>query len=211
MRLIALAGALALALPPLANPEPVRGLTDAPQLARVYDTIFDAKFDEVAGELDKACPPAPREVCRVLDAVALWWQIQLNPLDLALDREFEQRINYAVAGAETWTTREPQRAEAWFYLGGAYGARVQWRVLRGERLAAARDGKRIKDALDRALALDPEMHDAWFGIGLYHYYADVAPAAAKVLRWLLFLPGGDRVKGLEEMLRARDQGALRAE
>ena len=28
---------------------------------------------------------------------------------------------------------EPTRAEAWFYLGGAYGARVQWRVLRGER------------------------------------------------------------------------------
>ena len=212
MRLIALAGALAVALPAVPNavpnPEPLRGLTGAPQLARVYDTILDARFDDVARELDKACPPAPREVCRVLDAVALWWQIQLNPLDLSLDQEFQQRINYAVASAETWTTREPLRAEAWFYLGGAYGARVQWRVLRGERLAAARDGKRIKDVLEKALALDPDMHDAWFGIGLYHYYADVAPAAAKVLRWLLFLPGGDRVKGLQEMLRARDQGAL---
>jgi tetratricopeptide (TPR) repeat protein len=192
----------------VARAAPVRGLTAAAQLARVYDTIFDAQFDQVPRELEKACPPAPREVCRVLDAVALWWQIQLDPLDLSLDKEFLQRINYAVASAETWTTREPQRAEAWFYLGGAYGARVQWRVLRHERLAAARDGKRIKDALEKALALDPAMHDAWFGIGLYHYYADVAPAAAKVLRWLLFLPGGDRVKGLQEMLRARDEGAL---
>ena len=104
--------------------------------------------------------------------------------------------------------REPQRAEAWFYLAGSYAPLVQWRVLRGERLAAARDGKKIKDALERALQLDPTLNDAYFGIGLYHYYADVAPAAAKILRWLLFLPGGDRVQGMREMLRAREHGEL---
>ena len=53
---------------------------------------------------------------------------------------------------------------------------------RVERLAAARDGKRIKEALEQALALDPAMHDAEFGIGMYRYYADVAPAAFKFLR-----------------------------
>jgi tetratricopeptide (TPR) repeat protein len=81
-------------------------------------------------------------------------------------------------------------------------------VLRGERLAAARDGKRIKEALERALELDPSLQDAYFGIGLYHYYAGVAPAALKMLRWLLLLPGGDRMMGLEEMLRAREAGQL---
>ena len=48
-----------------------------------------------------------------------------------------------------------------------------------ERLAAARDGKRIKEALERALALDPDLDDAYFGIGMYRYYADVAPTAAQ--------------------------------
>ena len=205
MRLVAIAVAV---LAGAAQGVPLRGLTGAGQLARVYDTIFDARFEQVAEELRKACPPAPDEVCRVLEAVSLWWQIQLDPNNLSLDPVFHEAVDTAIEDAEAWAAREPQRAEAWFYLGGAYGARVQWRVLRGERLAAARDGKRIKDALERALAIDPEMHDAWFGIGLYHYYADVAPSAAKVLRWLLFLPGGDRVKGLEEMLRARDEGTL---
>lgn len=208
MRLCAVGLALLFVAQPGTRTEATPGLTGVQQLTRAYDAIFDAKFDQVRLELDQACPPAPQEVCRVLDAVALWWQIQLDPFDMSRDAAFQKSVNYAVASAETWTTREPQRAEAWFYLGGAYGARVQWRVLRGDRLAAARDGKRIKDALEKALALDPEMHDAWFGIGLYHYYADVAPAAAKVLRWLLFLPGGDRVKGLQEMLRARNEGAL---
>jgi tetratricopeptide (TPR) repeat protein len=85
---------------------------------------------------------------------------------------------------------------------------VQWRILRGERIAAAREGKKIKDALERSLQLDPTLEDAHFGIGLYHYYADVVPAAAKILRWLLALPGGDRVKGLQEMLQARQLGVL---
>ena len=85
---------------------------------------------------------------------------------------------------------------------------MQWRVLRGERVAAARDGKKIKDALERALQIDPTLSDAYFGIGLYHYYAAVAPAYAKVLRWLLFLPGGDREKGLAEMLDARERGEI---
>jgi tetratricopeptide (TPR) repeat protein len=188
--------------------QPVRGLTAAPQLARAYDAIVDARFESVPERLKEACPPAAPPVCTLLEAVSLWWQIQLDPMSRARDPEFETKVEAAIAGAEAWTTQDPSRAEAWFYLGGAYGARAQWHVLRQERLAAARDGKHIKDALERALALDPDLHDAWFGIGLYHYYADVAPTAAKVLRWLLFLPGGDRVKGLQEMLRARNEGAL---
>lgn len=196
------------AAPPPQRAPPQRGFTAAPRILKVYDAIFDARFADVPAALKDACPPAPQEACQVLDAVSIWWQIQIDPMNTRLDATFQTRVNAAVAAAEAWTTREPQRAEAWFYRGGAYGARVQWRVLRGERLAAARDGKRIKDALEKALELDPDMHDAWFGIGLYHYYADVAPAAAKLLRWLLLLPGGDRVEGMREMLRARNDGAL---
>jgi tetratricopeptide (TPR) repeat protein len=184
------------------------GITAAPQLARVYNAIFDARFDDVPALIEQTCPPAPFEACRLLEAVALWWRIQLDPHETSRDRLFHTRVEAAIAAAEAWTAREPERAEAWFYLGGAYGARVQWRVLRGQRIAAARDGKRIKTALERALVLDPQMDDAYFGIGLYHYYADVAPAAAKMLRWLLALPGGDRTQGLAEMLRAREHGAL---
>ena len=82
-------------------------------------------------------------------------------------RQFSAAVERAIRTTEAWTEREPQSAEAWFYLGGAYAARVQWRVLRDEKLAAARDGKRIKQALERAIALDPDLDDAYFGLGLY--------------------------------------------
>jgi len=177
-------------------------------LVRAYEFILDSRFDQVDSELRRACGPAPPEACNVLDATALWWRIQLDPENHGLDAAFSASVERAIRTAEAWTDRAPQDAEAWFYLGGAYGARVQWRVLRGEKVAAARDGKQIKEAMERAIELEPGLDDAYFGLGMYKYYADVAPAAARFLRFLLLLPGGDRKEGLREMLRARSRGRL---
>ncbi len=185
-----------------------RGFSESARLAAAYDTILGARFSAARGHMERACPPAPVEACQALEAATIWWEIQLDPNSRALDARLEQAAATAIERARRWTIREPNRAEAWFYLAGAHAPLVQWRVLRGHRLAAARDGKKIKEALDRAVTLDPTMHDAYFGIGLYHYYADIAPAALKALRWLLLLPGGDRERGLREILRARSRGAL---
>jgi tetratricopeptide (TPR) repeat protein len=177
-------------------------------LARAYDFILEARFDQVDAELRRACGPAPVEACDVLSATALWWRILLDPESRALDAEFTATADRAIRLTEAWVERAPTSAEAWFYLGGAYAVRVQWRVLRDEKMSAARDGKRILEALEEAVRLEPGLHDAYFAMGMYKYYADVAPAAAKFLRFLLLLPGGDRDEGLAEMLRARNKGRL---
>ncbi len=187
---------------------PIRGLTAAAALARVYDSILDADFETASRLLASTCPAAPPEACATLDALAFWWRITIDPKNPNLDASFAGAVEKAVAAAEGWTGREPERAEAWFYLGAAYGARVQWRVLRGQRLSAARDGRQIKAALERALAIDPALHDAQFGLGMYRYYADVAPAVIRWLRWLFLLPGGNREEGLRLMMAARDRGQL---
>jgi tetratricopeptide (TPR) repeat protein len=184
------------------------GLTEGPRLSAIYDTILQARFDDARAQLGRACPPAPAPACDALREAVVWWEIEQNPWDRQLAPRMEASAATALASATSWTEREPMRGEAWFYLAAAYGPLTQWRVLRGQRLTAARDGKRIKDALERAVALDSRLQDGWFGIGLYHYYADVAPAALKFLRFLLLLPGGDRAQGLQEMLRARDHGEL---
>jgi len=184
------------------------GIHGVEGLIRAYDVILDARFDQVDAELKRACGAAPEEACDVLAATALWWQILLDPENRSLDDEFADAVDHAIETSAAWTERAPEDPEAWFYQGAAYAARVQWRVLRNEKLAAARDGKRIKDAMEHAIALDPGLEDAHFGVGMYKYYADVAPTAAKILRFLFLLPGGDRKAGLAEMLRARTHGRL---
>jgi hypothetical protein len=184
------------------------GLTAAPEVARAYDLILNADFSGLDSALPETCPPAPHVACLGLEALSQWWQIQLDPDNRQLDAGFLPKVNTAIAEAERMTRNEPDRAEAWFYLGAAYGVRAQYRVHRVERLAAARDGKRIKESLDRALRLDPEMHDAEFGIGMYRYYAGVAPAFFRFLRFLMLLPGGDREDGLRQLERAAAHGQL---
>jgi hypothetical protein len=184
------------------------GITAAPQVARAYDLILDANFDELAKALPQVCPPAPMVACHGLKALGLWWQIQLDLENRSLDAAFTSAVNTAIAEAERFAAAEPARAEAWFYVGAAYGVRSQFRVYRRDRLAAARDGKRIKEALEKALAIDPNMHDAEFGIGMYRYYAGVAPAIFKFVRFLLLLPGGDRAGGLAQLERASEKGLL---
>ena len=184
------------------------GITAAPVVARAYDLILNADFDGLTKALPQTCPPAPQVACLGLEALSLWWQIQLDPESKALDAPFLSKVNAAIAEAERMTAATPDGAEAWFYLGAAYGVRAQFRVHRVDRLAAARDGKRIKETLERALAIDPAMHDADFGIGMYRYYADIAPAIFRFLRFLLLLPGGDREEGLRQLERAATQGVL---
>jgi tetratricopeptide (TPR) repeat protein len=203
----ALAAAVGLAVASLQG-APVRGLTQGPALARAYDLLYDAAWVDAEAELTRACVSAPPVACEVIRTAGLWWRIALDIDNRSLDGQFLTWVNTAAAHGEQWVAREPERAEAWFYLGAAYGARVNYHAQRAEYFAAARDGKRIKVSLEKALALDPTLHDANFGIGLYEYYADIAPAVLKLVRWLLALPGGDRVRGLERMVKARDQGTL---
>jgi hypothetical protein len=197
-----------LTLPLLSGRPAAAALTEGAQLAAIYDTILAAQFDRVDAQLRAACPAAPTEACRTLALVSSWWQININPENHELDKPFNDAAASVTAANDAWTKREPRRAEAWFYVAGAYAPIVQWRILRGQKLAAAREGGKIKSALERALKLDPTLTDAYFGLGLYHYYAAVAPAYAKFLRVFLLLPGGNREQGLHEMLTARDGGQL---
>src|SRR5713101_8078072 len=164
-------------------PPAYAALSEGARLAAIYDTILQARFERASQQLAQACPPAPSDACKSLGVVALWWQIVLDPNNRLLDDRFERAATEATASAAAWTRREPRRAEAWFYLAGSRAPLVQWRVLRGDRRAAARNGSRIKSALERTLELDPTIADAHFGIGLYEYYADVVSAAAKLVRW----------------------------
>lgn len=193
----------------LVTATPARGeLTHAAELASIYDDILAGRFDVAGTRLAAACPPAPAEACQALRVVGLWWRIALDPLTRDLDAQMERDAEAAIEAARAWTRREPDRAESWFYHAAAHAPLVQWRLLRGQRLTAVREASRAKASLERALDLDPALHDAQFGIGLYRYYAGIAPTAFRMLRWLLWLPGGDREDGLRRMEEARSRGQL---
>jgi len=142
-------------------------LTESSPLAGLYDLILAARFEAARARMREVCPPAPREACQALGVAARWWEIQQNPNDRRLDTQLEREAEAAIAASEQWTSCEPAQGEAWFYLAGSYAPLVQARVFRGQRLSAARDGKKIKTSLERALSLDPTLTEPSRLAGLY--------------------------------------------
>jgi tetratricopeptide (TPR) repeat protein len=85
-------------------------------------------------------------------------------------------------------------------------------ALRDERLASARAGVKARTHLLRCLQLDPQMADAYTGLGLYDYYADTLSPMARLLRFLMRIPGGSKQEGIRQLQIAIDKGdVLRVE
>ena len=127
----------------------------------------------------------------------------------ALEAEFDERADALLRRAGARLERNPQDGEALFYLAQTHGLRAGYRFQRQKDFfGAVRDATKSKHYSEAYVQLDPGRADAYLGLGLYNYYADIAPAFLKLLRVLLFIPGGDRTLGLEQLERAAREGEL---
>jgi tetratricopeptide (TPR) repeat protein len=127
----------------------------------------------------------------------------------ALEAEFEKRMEPFLADAETRHTRSETDDEALFYLANGHWLRAMYRLNHNKGVwGAARDGVRSKRLTEAYLKRHPEHGDAYFALGTYNYYVEIAPAFIRVIRLFLFLPAGDRPEGLKQIERAHTQGSL---
>jgi tetratricopeptide (TPR) repeat protein len=67
---------------------------------------------------------------------------------------------------------------------------------------------RAREHLLHAVAMNPDLADADFGLGLYNYYIDTLSAAARVLRFFMGIPGGSKREGIRQLQHAIDEGVL---
>jgi len=190
---------------------------------RGMDKLMDGDFDaatEIFRQIQESDPESP--LGYLLEADADWWKIYLTEGNLIdpdvfealseattpYDPDFERLDELAIRKAEMRIRARQDEARSYLYEGLAYGLRAQLEALRDHALATARAGKKLRNLSLAALKLDPSLEDAWFGVGLYNYFEDTLPAYVKLLRFLILLPGGDRVVGLRQMQQAMEKGQL---
>jgi tetratricopeptide (TPR) repeat protein len=201
------AGAAKLTLPP-----------DAPAiLEQVYS--FDlAGAVEAAKRMEAESTDHP--LGYLLEAEALWWRIWCTSADfkygltdarhrpkLEADKHYFRLAGEALSLAEARIKRH-ETAEMHFYAGMADAAAARLYALRAENRSAARAGVRCREHLLRAKTLDPDLADADFGLGLYNYYVDTLSALARVLRFLMGIPGGSKQEGVHLLEQAIAEGVL---
>jgi tetratricopeptide (TPR) repeat protein len=190
---------------------------------RGMNKLMDGDFDaatEIFRQIQKSDPESP--LGYLLEADANWWKIYLTEANLIdpdvfealseattpYDVDFRRLDELAVHKAETRLHAHQDEARSYFYEGMAYGLRARLEALRDRALGTARAGKKLRNLSLAALKLDPNLNDAWFGVGLYNYFVDTLPIYVKMLRFLILLPGGDRHVGLRQIQQAMEKGQL---
>ncbi len=158
----------------------------------------------------------------LLQADALWWKIYYTTADLIdpdvfdvvysrqtpYDSEFQTLIQTTIHKAKSRIDQREDVARSYLYEGMAYALQGRLDGLRAKDLATARDGKKMRSFLQTAIGLDPQLTDAYAGLGLYNYFVDTLPGIVKVLRFLIGLPGGNRELGIQQITIAAARGEL---
>ncbi len=192
---------LLLTVPAAADPDDDRRAA----LELVYQGHLDTALERLRAAAD-ARPEDP--MAAYVLALALCWKVEQRPETEELDRVLQATAADAVTRADAVLERKPEDVRALFARGGAHGALSRYHLFRLHRSDAARAAVKMREDLTRVRELDPEHHDALFGLGLYDYYADVLPRAAKLIRFLARIPGGDRRRGLASIEDAGNRSTL---
>ena len=196
---------------PSANPETLAALE------KIYSGDLDGARED-AVRLEKDRPEDP--LGYLLEADAMWWKIWCMSAEfkygmtfprhrakLAADRHYLELAAKVSALAEAQIAAH-ETPEMQFYagMGDALAARLYG--LRGEGRNTARAGVRAREHLLRAAALDPQLADTDFGLGLYNYYIDTLSSTARILRFFMGIPGGSKRDGIRQLQHAMDEGVL---
>src|SRR5713101_989815 len=208
-------------LPPLSVSARVSKFSLPSETPAILDKIYSFDLDgatEGAQHMQQEQPDHPLGF--LLEAEAMWWRTWCTSTDfkfgmtdarrrpkLESDRRYIELSTKALSLAEAHV-KQSESAEMQFYAGMADATTARLYGLRAENRNAARSGVRAREHLLRAKALDADLADADFGLGLYNYYVDTLSAIAKILRFFMGLPGGSKQDGVRLLEHAIAQGVL---
>ena len=177
-------------------------------LRRAGRHLFNVEFDQAKALFDQAETLRPDDPSiAYYRAVSCWWR------ELVRDPDGDGAaclgdIAAAVAAAKRWIELDRDDALGHYFLGRSYAMRARVNGFRRKYRKTIGDMRRAHRHLTRAEKLDPAYRRMSVDMGLYKYMATRLPAIAKVVRVLLFLPGGDREEGLARLRQVAADGGI---
>jgi tetratricopeptide (TPR) repeat protein len=94
--------------------------------------------------------------------------------------------------------------QAYFFMGGAYGLQGRWYAVQRSWWRSYTHGRKGRKYLKKCLEVNPAVYDAYLGLGIFDYYAATLPGTIGLAAKLFV--GGDRARGIQYVLTARDKG-----
>ncbi|HTP14119.1 MAG TPA: hypothetical protein VMM37_10835 [Bacteroidota bacterium] len=172
------------------------------KVQRGIDYIYNIEFekaDTAFAEVIRWNPDHP--IGYFFQAMTQWWRILTNFDDESQDEKFYAMLEKVISMCEDRLDKNPNDVTALFFKGGAVGFRGRLRANRSKWVGAANDGMVALPIVKKAYELEPKNDDVLLGTGIYNYYAAVIPEKYPFIKpFMVFFPGGDRKKGLEQLV-----------
>jgi len=158
---------------------------------------------EVFQELIELEPKNPRGY--FLRSAIYFWMFSEDIKNEEVGEKFRDLSFEAVEIAEARLEENENDIDAMFFLGGAYGSLGRYYAMTKSFLNAYWYGKKGKNYLEDVVELDSTYYDAYLGLGIYHYLADILPRFVKILSFILGIEG-DKEQGIQEIKLAAEKG-----
>lgn len=174
---------------------------------RGIQSVYNLEFEKAEKDFSTLIILRPRHPAGYFfHAMITWWRIMIDMENTRFDGQFFAELDDVVNRCDSLLEVNPNDVDAIFFKGGAIGFEGRLRFHRDDWLAAANAGRKALPLVQQASELDPDNYDILFGTGIYNYYVEVLPKEYPFVKpLLLFIPSGDRKKGLDQLRLASER------
>ncbi len=193
--------------PNLAFPQKYPDYQDE-EIKRLFFEGIDACFREnyplAKEKFEIIVSKAPQDPAGYFFLAMLYQTQMIDYESYFMEKDFYENIKVAKKYAQERIKNNKKDPWGYLFLGNAYGAKAFYDAKKGNWWSGLNSGLKAKSALKEAVKCDPELYDAYAGLGSYHYWASVV---TKVLWWLPFI-GDKRQQGITEMKLAQERSVF---
>lgn len=143
------------------------------------------------------------------NAMIAWsrYEYEFETSDDTQRKVFEKILDDSIDGIKRWIKKNPQDPNAYMGIGALYGLRAMFSMRNRSWITAYFSGRKAIKNLEHSLTLDPTYYDAYFGLGIYQYYAGTLPSVIKTLAKIVAIKG-DPDAGVAQLNAAREKAVF---
>ena len=140
------------------------------------------------------------------NAMIAWsrYEYEFETSDDSQRKVFEKILDDSIAGIKRWIKKHPNDSNGYMGIGALYGLRALFNMRNRNWVTSYFAGRKAISNLEKSLKLDPTYYDAFFGLGIYEYYAGTLPSVIKILARIVAIKG-DPQEGVAFLNTAREK------
>ena len=187
---------------------------DVMQYATVgINGVYSLDFDTANENIQKVFEEYPdHPFAHFGNAMVAWarYEYEFELSDNQQQKKFEKILNDSIAGIKRWIKAHPDDPNGYMGIGALYGLRAMFSMRTRSWITAYFSGRKAISNLEKSMELDPTYYDAYFGLGIYNYFAGTLPSVIKILAKIVAIKGNVD-EGVRQLNIAREKATFTAD